>query len=65
MANCSQGSVALEVKEWNAEKENGTVTINLDEEISNELEPVEESKIIKDEIIEESSPPQPIPVVRF
>jgi len=65
LANCSQGSVALEVKEWNAEKENGTVTINLDEEISNELEPVEESKIIKDEIIEESSPPQPIPVVRF
>ena len=64
LANCSQGSVALEVKAWNMEKENGAETIDLDEEISNELDPVEESKIIKDENFEVSSPPQPIPVVR-
>lgn len=60
LANCSQGSVALEIKEWDLEKSKGIIR-NLDEEISQELtNEKQESKT--EELL---PPPLPIPVVRF
>jgi DNA invertase Pin-like site-specific DNA recombinase len=61
LANCSQGSVSLEIKEWEEEKAKG-IEKNLDDEISNEL--LEKPKPEKQEQAFEP-PPLPIQVVRF
>lgn len=60
-ANFSQGSVALEIKQWNKEKAEGKISKVLDDEISEELEEKETPK--KPDEIE--FPPVPIPVVRY
>ena len=62
LANCSQGSVALEIKEWNKEKAEGITSEVLDEEITEELE---EKLNPKKEPEEVEIPPEPIPVVRY
>ncbi len=63
LANCSQGSVALEIRQWEEEKAKG-IERNLDDEIQTELiEPVEQES---NEIDEENDiPPLPVQVVRF
>lgn len=62
LANCSQGSVALEIKQWNKEKAEGKISEVLDDEITVELE---EKEIPKKEPEEIEVPPVPIPVVRY
>ncbi len=63
LSNCSQGSVALEIRQWEEEKTKG-VERNLDNEINTELiEPLEPKSTEVDE--EGSIPPLPVPVVRF
>ena len=59
LANCSQGSVSLEIKEWEEEKAKG-IERNLDDEISKELLPKPEKQKEIPEL-----PPLPIQVVRF
>ena len=57
-----QGSVALEIKQWNKEKAEGKTTEVLDDEITEELK---EKEIPKKEPEEIEDPPVPIPVVRY
>jgi DNA invertase Pin-like site-specific DNA recombinase len=61
LANCSQGSVALEIKEWDKEKSKG-INRNLDENITQELSLRNNVKLNIEKIL---PPPLPIPVVRF
>lgn len=60
LANCSQGTVALEIKEWEAEKAAG-IERNLDDEIDKELSDKPQEKNF------EGTAPAPLPVevVRF
>lgn len=62
LANCSQGSVALEIKEWEAEKAAG-IERNLDAEINKELSDKSEEKNFEDTA--PAPPPIPVEVVRF
>lgn len=62
LANCSAGSVALEVKQWNKEKEAGLETIDLKEDFSEEL--IRQNEKIKPPC-ESEIPPLPIPVIRY
>lgn len=61
LANCSQGSVALEMKAWEKEKAEG-IERDLDAEIQEELQP---TTVRKKEEEDSDPPPLPVPVVRF
>ena len=63
LANCSQGSVALEIKEWEAEKAAG-VEKDLDAQINEELS--ESTAQFEQEQSPKLLPPAiPVKVVRF
>jgi len=66
LSNCSQGSVALEIREWEKEKSEG-VEKNIDKEIDSELVDLTEQLQVKDEEAkgDDDVPPTPVSVVRF
>jgi DNA invertase Pin-like site-specific DNA recombinase len=61
LANCSQGSVALEIKEWDQEKLKG-INRNLDDDINQELNRTCKPKNLIEKIL---PPPLPVPVIRY
>jgi hypothetical protein len=64
LANCSQGSVSVEMREWETEKADGIEKNIEDEEITGELhEKMVNTPEINAEEIE--IPPMPIQVVRY
>ena len=63
LANCSQGSVSLEMKEWQKEKDLGAEQVFESDEISDEL--IDEKILQKENLQENEIPPVPVPVVRF
>ncbi len=65
LANCSQGSVSVEMKQWEKEKAEGTEQSFEDDEISNEVSK-KSVNVEKIESIEmEKTPLTPIPVIRY
>jgi DNA invertase Pin-like site-specific DNA recombinase len=64
LANCSQGSVSVELKEWEKEKAEGVEQKFEDEEISDELlENIQKKS--EPQNPSEETPPLPVPVIRY
>jgi DNA invertase Pin-like site-specific DNA recombinase len=64
LANCSQGSVSVELKQWEKEKAEGNEQSFDEEEITVELvENTQEEK--KPSQIIEDTPPIPVPIIRY
>lgn len=66
LSNCSQGSVSLEIRQWEKEKAEG-IEKNLDDEIDSELLEITSQldNLSEDKKVDEEIPPEPVSVVRF